>query len=284
MAERSVTKVADKLGLTQPAVSNALGRLRRLLGDALFERTPGGMVPTPFADRLADPVAQALGLIHAAVNRQDTFDPRTTQRRFTIGMTDLGEIDLLPALMEALGSAAPGVTLATVRHTAIDLRQEMEAGRVDLAFGLLPQLKAGFFQRRLFTQRYVCLMRSGHRLDRAPKMTLADFSAAEHVVVESAGTGHGRVDERLARAGVARDVRLTVPHFVAIGHILQHTELIATVPERLAQKLALPFGLAWRPHPARLPDIAINLFWHARQHRHPANEWLRALLVRIYAG
>ena len=282
LAKRSVSRAADNLGLTQPAVSNALGRLRRLLGDELFERTSSGMAPTPLAERLAEPVAHALGLIHAAVNERTAFDPRTTKQRFTIGMTDIGEIDLLPALMKALGSAAPSVTLATVRHTAIDLRHEMEAGRVDVAFGLLPQLQAGFFQRRLFTQRYVCLMRRGHRLD-AARLSLADFSAAEHVVVESIGTGHGKVDELLVRAGVARQVRLTVPHFVAIGHILQDSDLIATVPERLAQKLAEPFGLSWVRHPAKLPPIAINLFWHARCHKDPANEWLRALLVRIYA-
>ncbi len=283
LAERSVSRAADHLGLTQPAVSNALGRLRRLLGDELFERTSSGMAPTPLAERLAEPVAHALGLIHAAVNQRTAFDPRTAQQRFRIGMTDIGEIDLLPALMKALGGAAPGVTLATVRHTAIDLRHEMEAGRVDVAFGLLPQLQAGFFQRRLFTQRYVCLMRRGHRLHDT-RLSLADFSAAEHVVVESVGTGHGKVDELLARAGVARRVRLTVPHFVAIGHILQDSDLIATVPERLAQKLADPFGLFWVRHPAKLPQIAINLFWHARYHKDPANEWLRALLVRIYAG
>ncbi len=235
------------------------------------------------AEHLAEPVAHALGLIHATVNQRTAFDPRTAQQRFTIGMTDIGEIDLLPALMKELAAAAPGVTLATVRHPAIDLRHVMEAGCVDVAFGLLPQLQAGFFQRRLFTQRYVCLMRRGHRLH-GPRLSLTDFSAAEHVVVESVGTGHGKVDELLVRAGVARHVRLTVPHFVAIGHILQDSDLIATVPERLTQKLAEPFGLCWLRHPTRLPPIAINLFWLARCHKDSASEWLRALLVRIYAG
>lgn len=282
LAERSVSKVAETLGLSQPAVSNALARLRRLMNDELFVRTPRGMEPTPFAQAMAATVAQALDLLHGAVNRQSAFDPATVRRAFTIGMTDIGEIYFLPRLMGELARLAPGIAVSTVRNAAINLKDEMEAGHVDLALGLLPQLKAGFFRRRLFTQRYVCMFRKGHAFERMP-MTLADFSAADHVVVVSAGTGHGKVDELLLRSGVRRGVRLTVPHFVAVGHILQQTDMVATVPERLAQALAEPFGLAFVPHPAPLPDIAIHVFWHARHRKDPANEWLRGLIVRLSA-
>ena len=282
LAERSVSKVAETLGLSQPAVSNALARLRRLMNDELFVRTPRGMEPTPFAQAMAATVAQALDLLHGAVNRQSAFDPATVRRAFTIGMTDIGEIYFLPRLMGELARLAPGIAVSTVRNAAINLKDEMEAGHVDLALGLLPQLKAGFFRRRLFTQRYVCMFRKGHALERMP-MTLADFSAADHVVVVSAGTGHGKVDELLLRSGVRRGVRLTVPHFVAVGHILQQTDMVATVPERLAQALAEPFGLAFVPHPAPLPDIGIHVFWHARHQKDPANEWLRGLIVRLSA-
>lgn len=279
---RRVARVAEQLGLSQPAVSNALARLRRLLDDPLFTRTPSGMQPTPLAGQLAEPVARALELLHGALNRRDAFTPAASERVFTLGMTDIGEIYFLPTLMDALARTAPGVSISTVRNAAVKLREEMEAGHVDLAIGLLPQLKAGFFQRRLFTQRYVCLFRRGHRLaKRGP--TLADFAAAEQVVVVSAGTGHGRVDELLDRAGVRRTVRLRVPHFVAVGHILQNTDMIATVPERLAQALAEPFGLAMAPHPAKLPEIAINLFWHAKVHKDPANQWLRSLVFETFA-
>ena len=168
-----------------------------------------------------------------------------------------------------------------MRNTAANLRDAMEAGKVDLAIGLLPQLKAGFFQRRLFRQRYVCLLRRGHRLDKK-RMSLTEFSAAAHVLVVAAETGHGVVDEMLKRGGIERDVHLTVPHYVAIGHILQGTELIATVPERLARKMLEPFQLAMVRHPAALPEIAINVFWHAKFHREPANQWLRSLLVDTF--
>jgi DNA-binding transcriptional LysR family regulator len=282
LAERSVSRVAEVLDLSQPAVSNALSRLRKLLGNELFLRTPAGMVPTPFAEELADSVTFALGMIHGALNERSTFDPMRSRRSFVIGMTDIGEIYFLPVLMDVLRQRAPGIALSTCRNTAGSLREDMETGKVDLAIGLLPALKAGFFQRRLFRQRYVCMMRKGHRLDKK-KITVAEFSAAEHLVVTSAGTGHGQVDEILQRKGVQRRIVLTVPHFVAVGHILQATDLVATVPERFAQRMLQPFGLAAVPHPAGLPEAGINVFWHARYHKEPANQWLRGLVCERFS-
>jgi len=281
LVERRVSKVAETLGVSQPAVSNSLAKLRKLFGDELFLRTPKGMEPTPYADQLAESVSYALAMIHSGVNQRSSFEPSSARRAITIGMTDIGEIYFLPALIERLHREAPGVTLSTVRNAAINLRDELESGKVDLAIGLLPQLKAGFFQRRLFTQRYVCLMRRGHRLDKR-KLSLAEFSAAEHLVVISAGTGHGKVDELLQRSGVERNVRLTVPHYVSVGHILRGSDLIATVPERLAERLVEPFGLVSVPHPAKLPDVAINAFWHAKYHRSPANRWLRGVVFELF--
>jgi DNA-binding transcriptional LysR family regulator len=282
LAERRVSKVADNLGLSQPAVSNALARLRKLTDDQLFLRTTRGMEPTPFAQQLAEPIAYALGMIHSAVNQKTSFDPATAKRAFTLGISDIGEIYFLPALMEELTKVAPDVTMSTVRNTAFNLRDEMEAGHIDLAIGFLPQLKAGFFQRRLFRQRYVCMFRKGHRLDKR-KVSLAEFSSAKHVVVMSEGTGHGKVDQLLERSGVSRNVLLTVPHYVALGHILHHSDMVATVPERLAQALVGPFELTYVSHPATLPEIAINMFWHAKYHKDPANEWLRGLVFRIHS-
>lgn len=283
LLHKRVSRVAENLGLTQPAVSNSLARMRKLFGDELFIRTPRGMEPTPFADQLGESVTYALGMIQSAMNQRAMFNPATSKRAFTIGMADVGEIYFLPGLMDALARAAPGVTVSTVRNVAINLRDEMEVGHVDLAIGLLPQLKGGFFQRRLFTQRYVCMFRAGHALDKR-RISLAEFSAADHVMVVSAGTGHGAVDELLARSGVRRKVRLTVPHYVAVGHILSTTDMVATVPERLAQRMTKPFGLACVNHPAKLPQVAINLFWHARYHREPGNMWLRGLVFDLFSS
>src|SRR5512134_30645 len=143
MVERRVSKVAENMGLTQPAVSNALAKLRRQFGDDLFVRTPKGMMPTPFAEQLAEPIGYALGMIHSGLNQHSRFDPASVKRSVTIGMTDIGEIVFLPRLVERLRQDAPGVSLSTVRTTATSLRDDMESGKVDLAIGPLPQLKAG---------------------------------------------------------------------------------------------------------------------------------------------
>lgn len=283
LIERKVSKVAENLGLGQPAISNALARLRKLFGDELFLRTSSGMQPTPFADQLAESIGYALGMIHGAINAKNSFDPATSKRRFSVGMTDIGEIYFLPLLMEKIQTLAPAVSISTIRNSTTNLKDAMEAGHIDLAVGLLPQLKAGFFQRRLFTQQYVCMFRQGHALDKK-KILPADFFAADHVAIVSAGTGHGMVDEILDKNSPQRKVRLTVPHFVAVGHILQSTNLVATVPERFAERMAKPFGLKYVPHPVKLPQIAINLFWHAKYHKEPANQWLRGLLFEMHAN
>ena len=282
LIERKVSKVAENLGLGQPAVSNALARLRKLFGDELFLRTSSGMQPTPFADQLAESIGYALGMIHGAINVKNSFDPASSKRRFSVGMTDIGEIYFLPLLMEKLQKLAPEVSISTMRNTTINLKDAMEAGHIDLAVGLLPQLKAGFFQRRLFTQQYVCMFRQGHPLDKK-KILPSDFFATDHVAIVSAGTGHGMIDEILDKNSPQRKVRLTVPHFVAVGHILQSTDLVATVPERLAEKMAKPFNLKYVAHPIKLPQIAINLFWHAKYHKDPANQWLRGLIFDMHA-
>ena len=282
LIDKRVSAAAETLGITQPAVSNALKRLRVLLNDELFLRTSHGMVPTPFAEQLAEPIDYALGTIHGALNQQTTFDPATSTRTFTMAVTDIGEIYVLPVLMNEVLRAAPQLRISTVRNTAVSLREDLEIGRVDLAIGLLPQLKGGFFQRQLFKHRYVCMFRREHPAANQ-SMTLDLFQSLEHVVVISAGTGHGEVDTILDRAGILRRVRAVVPHFIAVGHILQSTDLVATVPERFALRCTQPFGLVYVPHPAPLPEIAIKLFWHAKYHRDPANRWLRQRLFDMFS-
>jgi DNA-binding transcriptional LysR family regulator len=279
--ERSITKVADNLGVSQPAVSNSLAKLRRLFGDDLFVRTASGMVPTAFAEQLAEPVGQALATLNVGLNQQLHFDPASIHRSLTLGMTDIGEIVFLPALVKRLRREAPGVQINTVRNSAMNLREEMESGKVDMAIGPLPQLKGGFFHRRLFRQRYVCLFRQGHALERK-RISAEDFRAAEHLGIVSAGTAHGRVESLLRKAGIERNVILTVPHFISVGHILRETNLVATVTETLAASLTGPFQLAYRPLPVALPEISINISWHAKVHRSPVHQWLREMIFDLF--
>ncbi len=282
LIDRSASRAAASLGLSQPATSNALRRLRQLLDDELFLRTPHGMEPTPYALQLAEPVTLALGALHSALNVRASFDPASSSRAFTLAMTDVGEIYFLPVLMDTLAHAAPGVTVRTVRVTDSLLKDNMASGQIDLALGLLPQLQAGFFQQALFRQGYACLMRQGHPLAGQPGVSQQDFSGADQVRVLSAGTGHGQVDEALGRQGVTRRIRLTVPHYVALGHVLASTDLIAIVPERFAQRVATPFSLVTRRLPFHLPEAVIHQVWHARLHRDPGCQWLRSLMASTF--
>jgi DNA-binding transcriptional LysR family regulator len=278
LQERRVSAVANNLGLSQPTVSNALNRLRQQLGDELFLRTSRGMEPTAFAMQLAEPISYALSAIHETLNQRTRFEPANSERKFIVGMNDIGEIYFLPTLMKILADIAPGISLSTIRTTGANLAEAMEAGRIDLAIGWLPHLKSGFFQRRLFVQEHVCLFRHGHPLHKSSPLTQEEFEAAEHVVVSSVGTGHASVDAHIEKLGIRRRAVLTVPHFVAVGHILASTDMIATVPERFARHCVAPFNLHYVDLPLKLPDIGINLFWHARFHKEAGNQWLRGLV------
>lgn len=277
-----VSRVAQALGMSQPAVSSALGRLRQALGDELFLRTQHGMEPTPYALQLAAPVAAALDGLQQALQVRASFDPGRSERNFRLAMTDVGEMYFLPVLIDAMAPQAPGVTFEVVSVTQASLKEDMASGRIDLALGLLPQLQAGFFQQALFRQPYVCLMRAGHALAQADQLHLEDFARAEHVRVLAAGTGHGRVDTALERHGVRRRVRLTVPHYVALGDVLGHSDLLATVPERFAQRVTGPFALTTRALPVAVEDSAIHQFWHGRLHRDPGHQWLREQIARLF--
>lgn len=278
LQERRVSAVAVNLGLSQPTISNALNRLRQQLGDDLFLRTSKGMEPTAYAMQLAEPIGYALSAIHETLNQRTRFDPAHSQRKFIVGMNDIGEIYFLPTLMKILAEIAPGISLSTIRTTGSNLAEDMEAGRIDLAIGWLPHLKSGFFQRRLFVQEHVCMFRRGHPLDKKSPMKREQFEAAEHVVVSATGTGHATVDNSIEKLGIKRKAVLTVPHFVAVGHILATTDMIATVPERFARHCIAPFNLRSVGLPITLPEIGVNLFWHSRFHKEPGNQWLRSLV------
>lgn len=283
LAERKVSAAADALGVTQPAVSNALKRLRDITGDELFTRTSNGMQPTPYAMHIAEPISYALSTIEATFTASTHFEPAVSDRTFRLGLTDIGEAYILPKLLAETATSAPNIKFTTIRTGPDTLREAMEKGEVDIAVGLLPSLQGNFFHRRMVRQRYVVCVRSVHPLAHS-KWTEEDFLAQDHVVVTATGTGHNAVDSMLVRSGLLRRIRLTIPHFMAVGPILRDSNIVATLPQSLARILHDPYGLVSVAHPIQIPPVSIDLFWHRRQHRDPATVWLRSLLFDMFSG
>jgi DNA-binding transcriptional LysR family regulator len=278
---RNVSAAASALSMSQPAVSNALKRLRREFADELFTRSPQGMSPTPQADRAAATVSQALGLLRDGLEPGPLFDPAKARRGFTMIMSDIGEIVFLPELLRFLQETAPNVRIEAVTLPVREARLAMEAGAVDLAIGFLPDLKAGFYQQRVFEQKYVCMVRQGHpRIGES--MSMKTFIEARHAVVNAEGTGHGIVEAMFERAGLAPEMVVRLPHFLAAPMVVAATDLVATVPFKLGELYARTLPLRLLPHPLKIPAFQVNQYWHRRFHKDPANQWLRGHFARLF--
>lgn len=279
--ERQISAAARRLNLSQSAVSNALARLRRTFDDELFVRTASGMQPTPLADYLSEPIAAALANVTMALNRPEAFDPSTSTRAFTLAMTDVAEIYFMPRLIERCRAVAPQVQLATVRPGAIDLKAEMAAGRIDVAIGAFENVSTSLYQRRLFRQPFVTMFRAGHVLgEGVPSMKT--FLAAQHILVASSESPYDRINQVLEEAGVGEANRYRVPHFTSVPYIVGSTDLVVTVPQKLAERAAAPFNLGYIRPPLRLPTLQTNIFWHRRYNEDEGNQWLRDLVCSLF--
>ena len=280
--EGSVSAAAASLGITQPAASNALARLRRELGDPLFVRTPRGMRPTPLAGQLNEPVHRALALLEGALAGTPGFDPATSTRSFRFYMSDIGEIFFLPPLVARVRQLAPRVHLEAVALAPEDVADGLAAGRIDLAVGFLPELHGAVRQQRMFRDPYVCLLRADHPRIGA-RLTRRLFQDAQHALVASPGSGHRVIEQALARRGLKRHIALRVPHFTVLPQVLERTDLILTLPARIAQVFARDRPLRILDPPVAIPPADVALHWHERFDRDPALGWLRSLLLSLFA-
>jgi len=276
---RSVSRAADQLGLGQPVVSIALGKLRQHFGDPLFVRTSSGMNPTPLGEQLVRPIRTAIDALQVALGYRSVFDPATVQRTFRIAMTDISQLVLLPGLWARLHQVAPGVTVE-VANLSPDTARMLEAGEVDLALGFMPQLDAGFYQQTLFAQHYVCLASIDHPRIR-DELGRERFEAEEHAAVISSGTGHGYLERELARQNIERKVVLRVPNFLGVAFVVEHTDLVVTIPARLGEMLRRHGRFRIYPTPFSLPGYTVKQFWHERFHHDPGNRWLRSLIREL---
>ena len=280
--ERRVSSAAEHLQVTQSAVSNALNRLRRTLGDDLFVRTPLGMQPTPFAQQLSASVFSALNQVTNALNRHEHFNPAASKRHFVVAMRDVGEVYMIPILVQECARLAPHVQITTSRFDKAELKTEMEAGRIDLAVGAYDDMSASIHRRRVFKQDHVSMFRDGHFLGRI-KVTLKDFLSAQHLFVSATGHPYEQVNQRLQRAGVQARAAFTVSQFTAVPFIISATDLVVTVPQKFAERSAALLGLRFIVPPVALPTMQTNIYWHHRFNHDEGNQWLRGLIFDLFA-
>jgi DNA-binding transcriptional LysR family regulator len=283
LEERSVTRAAERVGITQSAMSHSLARLRAVTGDELLVRVSRGMVPTLRAETLAVPVRRALDLVAVILRSPKAFDPKTAAETIRIATSDFGEITLLPKVVRELAGRAPGIDLRVAAYSE-NAAALLGSGMADLVIAPVAahDETSGIFAKKLFDETFVCVVRNGHPLART-KLTLSRYAAASHALISPRGREGSFADDALARLGLARRVAVTVPHFLVAPHIVAGSDLVLTVASRIASTLAKPLGLAvLRPPPElRLEGFRMSMLWHERTHADPGQAWLRELFAEV---
>lgn len=291
LEDGNLTRAGYRLGLSQPAMSHALGKLRKLTGDVLFVRVPTGMEPTELALRMKTAVREGLRLLEGAIEGDASFDPMTCERTFQILMSDIGELVYLPRLIRQLEQVAPRVNIRAIQLPREAYQEAFTSGEADLAIGFLPSLRAGFYQQRLFTDTYACAVRKNHpRIKRS--ITLPQFVSESHVLIEPGGSRYRSVahqtstttliEQYLAERGLTRRIALRVPHFMVVPDIVQSTDLIATIPLSVVRHTSPRPLLKMVQLPIEVPRFEIKQFWHQRSHNDPGNRWLRGVIQELF--
>jgi DNA-binding transcriptional LysR family regulator len=277
MQERNATRAAEKLNMSQPAVSHALARLRAALGDELFVRTPEGMEPTPQAQHLAPSVRQALADLAAALGNRAVFEPRTASRSFAIAANNYAALVIAPPLAAAAAREAPLVTLDIRASGTLDVAERLDRGDLDLVLGGLAAPGDRFRDIRLFEDRFACLLRQGHPATSTGKMDARLLAELPHLDVSSTGQATGFVDEELARLGLERRLALRAP-LLATAEILAQSDLVTVMAERAAHAFAARAALQVMPFPLPSPTLTVAMLWHRRMDDQAPHRWLRGFV------
>jgi DNA-binding transcriptional LysR family regulator len=283
LEEKSVTRAADRLALTQPTVSAMLARLRKLFGDPLFVRTARGILPTPRALELAPALKQWLAEARALVSGA-SFEPATAEFTATLSANDYIQSALIVPFIERLRREAPNARLAVRFQPVAELMSMLANGELDLCITTTPEIQTQDLPSRvLYDERYICVVRSGHPLKSRTAVTLDQFCRYPHVVVSpTEGRFVGPTDEALARLGRKRRVVLSTPGFLVLPEILKTEDLIAVVPERVLR--GRMNGLRTFAPPVTVPGFSVILLWHQRLQKDPVHQWLRELLAATARG
>jgi DNA-binding transcriptional LysR family regulator len=291
MAERNITRAASNLAMTQPAVSNALRRLRDLLGDELVVRSGYGVAPTPQAQAIWPVIRHALESLREAM-APDGFNPASATQTFVLAMADATAAQLIPPLVNTIENRAPGISMRVLPLSTRDPRPLLDTAQIDLALGYFPVAVTAiaasgaqdgatnaFSQRRLYESDYVCVMRRDHPLAGAP-LSLDAFCAARHLLVSFSGRPFGFVDEALAAVERKRRVVLTVNQFFTAGRVVADSDLLTVLPRHFLEATGMRRELAVSELPMRMSDVHVDMVWHRRQQGRPAHMWLRDMVIQ----
>jgi len=274
--ERNLTRAARVLHITQPAVSNALKRLRAAFGDPLFVRTPRGVAPTPVADNIAARVKEALNMLNISLTEGEKFAPSRSEKVFALAVHDIDEAVLAPRLMERLEAEAPGISLECVSVPRDELEGELASGSLDFALDV-PLFSVPLLCRQLVSaERYVCAMRPGHPAAAEP-LTLDRYLGLSHVHVSTRRQGVGHIDRALERLGRARDIKLRMMSYMAAPQVVASTDLVLTIPRSLASM----YGLTALELPFEVGTLDQYLYWHKNADEDRANTWMRGILLDV---
>lgn len=272
--EGSVTRASQKLNLTQPAISHALGRLRQMFNDPLFVRQGHTMVSTPLARSMIEQIRNSLRGLELTLNGQDTFEPATNTKRFNIALRDVLEATVLPPLMQRVRQAAPLVGIAAIHVDRRDLQSEMAAGTLDGAIDVLLPLPNDIMRTRIYQDSTVVVARKGHP-DIDGALDTATYLKQDHVLASSRRRGISVEDFELSRFGLERRIRLRCQHYFAACRVVSQTDLVLTMPGRYAHIANQQFGNQILPFPLDIPSFDVFLYWHANVDNDPANKWFR---------
>jgi len=277
ISERAVTRAAGRIGLSQPAMSHALSRLRGLFADDLFVRTPTGMEPTARAREIAPLVSGAIEQIEAALNLGAGFDPAKSAGIFTAGMAEYAEVALVGRLARAFAEQAPRATLRLLPLDGRDAAERLERGAIDVAVAHLRGMPAPIESQTLLRDPFVVVVRKGHPLTAAP-LSIEAYAAQSHILVSPRGDTSGAIDRILVDFGLRRRISLLVATYLALPAALAASDLVATVPSRTAAQIAATAEVAILPLPIDL-EATVSIAWHRRAASEPAQAWFRSLLL-----
>ena len=278
--EGNITRAGQQMNLTQPAISHALKRLRDLLQDPLFVRHGPHMVPTPFTRNMIEQVRQALQILEVNLSASRNFVPENTRRNFHLSMWEYAEALILPHLLPRLTLAAPGMSITTSRVKRRDLETELANGSVDLAIDIPMTMSDRIRQKWLLNEPFVVIARQGHPAI-GDKLDLDTYLRQRHIQVSSRRQGPSLVDIELSRRGLRRQVFLRSQHNFTAWMVVSNTDMLLTLPERLAQLMNPGFMNQVHPFPLPAPRLEAHLYWHESVENDPANRWLREEIEKV---